>query len=323
MRVAEEAGTPAPSTPPAATQPPAPSGPVSASDPAPAPSSHVVARPSLPDTTITSSGVQQLDFSSVGRGGTPDDDDPWTDLVFAKAHQRSERREKQLRNIEKNKAQHEKDHLERLLEGLQGSDWLRVMGISGITASEKKRYEGKRAFFIGEVTALIEKFRVWREEEKRLREESRRARPNARPRPPPMAADRKHKRANAHEGDEVAREGSDVDAGAARQLHHEATLATEGISRPPATKRARGPAKVVEASVADEPPVKSLFSKAYQRRAALGHHRRSERNALAFGQPIPEMPEGEFDLPDDILSSNTIAARARARRRLNRAAQVP
>ncbi|OJD15525.1 hypothetical protein AJ78_04221 [Emergomyces pasteurianus Ep9510] len=93
--------------------------------------------------------------------------DPLDDDVYFKAHRRIERQEKQLRNIERERAQHEKVQLDRLLDELQGHDWLRVMGISGITETEKKLYEPKRAYFIKEVSALIEKFRVWKEEEKR------------------------------------------------------------------------------------------------------------------------------------------------------------
>ena len=77
-----------------------------------------------------------------------------------------ERQEKQLRNIEKERAQHEKVHLEALLEGLRGHEWLRVMGISGITDTEKKEYESNRDYFIREVAGLVEKFKAWKEEEK-------------------------------------------------------------------------------------------------------------------------------------------------------------
>ena len=66
---------------------------------------------------------------------------------------------------------HEKVQLERLLEGLRGHDWLRVMGISGITETEKKLYEPKRDHLIREVKILLEKFRLWKEEEKRRKVE--------------------------------------------------------------------------------------------------------------------------------------------------------
>ena len=111
--------------------------------------------------------AQRVDLSTLAQPGRRSTKDPLNTDVFIKAHRRPERQEKQLRNIEKERAQHEKVQLDRLLDELKGPDWLRVMGISGITESEKKLYEPKRIYFIREVTALIEKFKYWKEEEKR------------------------------------------------------------------------------------------------------------------------------------------------------------
>ncbi|KAA8617209.1 SAS4 domain-containing protein [Pyrenophora tritici-repentis] len=99
------------------------------------------------------------------------DEDPLADAVYFTQHRRAERKEKQLRNIEKERAMHEKVQLERLLDGLQGPDWLKVMGITGVTDGERKDWEAKRSYFVKEVEALVDKFRVWKEEEKRLRAE--------------------------------------------------------------------------------------------------------------------------------------------------------
>ncbi|KAK1917030.1 hypothetical protein P3342_001612 [Pyrenophora teres f. teres] len=98
-------------------------------------------------------------------------EDPLADAVYFTQHRRAERKEKQLRNIEKERAMHEKVQLERLLDGLQGPDWLKVMGITGVTDGERKDWEAKRTYFVKEVEALVDKFRVWKEEEKRLRAE--------------------------------------------------------------------------------------------------------------------------------------------------------
>ena len=97
--------------------------------------------------------------------------DPLDDDFYIKIHRRLERQEKQLRNIEKERAMHEKVQLERLLDGLKGPDWLRTMGISGITDGDKKAYEPKRDHLIREVRMLLEKFRLWKEEEKRRKVE--------------------------------------------------------------------------------------------------------------------------------------------------------
>jgi len=66
---------------------------------------------------------------------------------------------------------HEKVQLERLLDNLQGPDWLKVMGITGVTDGERKEWEPKRDFFIKEVELLVDKFRLWKEQEKKLKVE--------------------------------------------------------------------------------------------------------------------------------------------------------
>ncbi|PYH47660.1 acetyltransferase SAS4-like domain-containing protein [Aspergillus saccharolyticus JOP 1030-1] len=96
-----------------------------------------------------------------------DPEDPLDESIFFRAHRRNERQEKQLRNIERDRAQHEKQHLDRLLDELQGHDWLRIMGISSHTEQDKKLYEPKRDYFIREISAVLQKFKIWKEEEKR------------------------------------------------------------------------------------------------------------------------------------------------------------
>ncbi|RAH45571.1 acetyltransferase SAS4-like domain-containing protein [Aspergillus brunneoviolaceus CBS 621.78] len=97
----------------------------------------------------------------------PIPEDPLDEGIFFRAHRRNERQEKQLRNIERDRAQHEKQHLDRLLDELQGHDWLRIMGISSHTEQDKKLYEPKRDYFIREISAVLQKFKIWKEEEKR------------------------------------------------------------------------------------------------------------------------------------------------------------
>jgi hypothetical protein len=129
----------------------------------------IAASPAPPTNDLTA--FQTIDFSPILKSLPSSPTDPLTDAFFLNAHKRPERQEKQLRNIERERAQHEKVQLDRLLEGLKGHDWLKVMGISGITESERKTYEGKRAWFIREVTALIDKFKAWKEEERRRKME--------------------------------------------------------------------------------------------------------------------------------------------------------
>lgn len=126
-----------------------------------------VAQSGMDNPLLELHDAQIIDLRLPANNSRKPSKDPLDDDVYFKAHRRIERQEKQLRNIERERAQHEKVQLDRLLDELQGHDWLRVMGISGITETEKKLYEPKRAYFIKEVSALIEKFRVWKEEERR------------------------------------------------------------------------------------------------------------------------------------------------------------
>lgn len=260
-----------------------------------------------PDSISASlNDTRKLDLSRLFVPHYPSD--PLGDELYFKAHRRAERQEKQLRNIEKERAQHEKVQLERLLEGLKGHDWLRVMGISGITDSEKKAFEPKRDYFIREVRSLIEKFRRWKEEEKRRKVEKEMS---------VKADDEDDEEEEEEEGeDEDASQAArstpqDVDALAALQLQSEAVSATR------ARKRFARTAPVALQPPPIEKPFTSFYSKPYMRDAAIGKHRRG-RTRFAFGEPLPEPREKDFCLPNDMLTDDAIRASARSRRRARR-----
>ncbi|CAK1363277.1 hypothetical protein CB0940_04622 [Cercospora beticola] len=275
--------------------------------------------------TIASPSVN-LDFLAKTLSETPDD--PLTDEHFLKTHNRAERKEKQLRNIERERAMHEKVQLERLLDGLQGHDWLKVLGITGITDGEAKRYQKKRDYFISEVQALIDKFAQWKEQERRLRmrKEAAQARLDA-------ATD---------EGDSTASSveppSSDLNASAARQLQQEtvnavkasasskskgklpmynATSATSKASTPLSTP---GLIRTMPPPLPPSPevPITSFYSKRHLRDAALSKSRQTTRNVTAFGHPVPDLPEQEFALPEELTTPDALRARARERRRRKR-----
>ncbi|MCJ1380832.1 hypothetical protein MMC17_003941 [Xylographa soralifera] len=249
--------------------------------------------------------TQKIDFSSLSRQVLHKATDPLSDEVYFKAHRRAERQEKQLRNIEKERAQHEKVQLERLLEGLKGHDWLRIMGISGITDSEKKSFESKRDWFIREVSCLIDKFRRWKEEEKRRKVEKELS----------VKADEEEddedddESGGSYENSTISPQ--DVDALAALQLQNESVSASR-------TKHKGKHAMI--ASLQPPPlerPFTSFYSKSYMREAALGKHRRG-RTRFAFGQIVPELAERPFHLPREMLTDDAIRASARSRRRARR-----
>lgn len=250
------------------------------------------------ETFTTLNDATRIDLSAMDKRSVTRD--PMSDAVYLKAHRRAERQEKQLRNIEKERAMHEKVQLERLLDGLRGHDWLRVMGISGITDTEKKAYEPKRDYFIREVLILLEKFREWKEEEKRRKVEKEESM---------LDEDEDQEEDGSDEGVESDDDPPDyIDAEAlATQFHEEATLATKA----PPTKRSH------RAKAPSAPPVPkpftSFYSKPYLRDAAISKHRRG-RARFAFGQPLPEPVERDFGLPEDILSPEAIDGVRRSRR---------
>jgi Something about silencing, SAS, complex subunit 4 len=274
--------------------------------------------------------AQVVDFSTLERAAKQSRDDPLPDSLYHKPHRRAERQEKQLRNIEKERAQHEKQHLERLLEGLIGPDWLKVMGVSGITESEKKEYEPKRDIFIREVAGLVEKFKVWKEEEKRRKAEKEQA----------VLAEEAEEQADEEDVEDVPDEEfgqltvidtmsdgdppdySDVDAWAARQLHQEAIGATSRSS----LKKQRLEQPQIQKKLKAPPPPQpftSFYSKPYLRAAAIGNHRRSGRSVTAFGLPIPDMPQRDFMPPLEVLNPEVVKARERSKRRLKRETKDP
>ncbi|KAI9828919.1 MAG: hypothetical protein M1826_005842 [Phylliscum demangeonii] len=281
--------------------------------------------PGVADDSGKLHNCQRLNFSSVEMGMRKDQFDPLTVSFYEDVHRRAQRREKRQRNIEQNKAQHERDCLARTLAGLQGPDWLRVLGVSAVTASEKKAYEPKRDFFIEEVTALLERFRTWKEEEKRRRVAKERgmllgaSQSNGKEKiPAGLERPRQHPQVEDDLSDGNSSDHGDADASATRQLRREAKLATNGRSTP-APSHVAADAKKVSDPSAEEEPLTSFYKKKYQRTAAVGNHRRSERHKLAFGHPLPQMEEDQdFQLPGHILSSEAASDDGRTQRVSNR-----
>ncbi|KAF2716314.1 hypothetical protein K431DRAFT_289504 [Polychaeton citri CBS 116435] len=274
-------------------------------------------------------GCQRLDLDFASRTLSGSQADPLSDAHFYKSHRRAERREKQMRNIEKERAMHEKVQLDALLNGLLGHDWLRVMGISGVTENEAKKFEPKRNFFVAEVEALVGKFHAWKKEEKRQRlqkDEARRATEedgNERKEDDDEDDDTNEPEVEtgANEADEIDSlepSSSDLNASAAQQLRQEAAESLRPISQ---SVKARPKHTMVE-SMIERPlpplePMTSFYQKRHLRDAAL-RKARPGRNATAFGQPIPDLDEQEFELPADLISEDILRANARERRARNR-----
>lgn len=251
--------------------------------------------------------AQRVDFAFLDKHCKANPkEDPLSDDYYDTAHKKAERLERSIRNAEKGRAQHEKDQVIRLLEGLQGHDWLKVMGVTGITESKRNDYAPARDYFIKGCLAIIEKFRTWREEEKRRKLEKEKALAEA-------EDEEVEDEGQASDGDPP--DYSDVDHAAARQLHQEAVARSIPLIQTKATeKRVKLEPKVVSMDELEK-EFKSFYSKRHQREAAIGRHRRSGRLTVAWGHPVPEVPKTDFELPDEFKNKETLEANARRKRR--------
>jgi hypothetical protein len=101
--------------------------------------------------------AQRVDFPFLDRHAENGAKDPLSDAYFAAIHRNPERQEQTLRTIDKGLAQHEKDQVMALLEDLQGHDWLKLMGVSGITDSKEKDFEQARTYFIKGCEIILDK----------------------------------------------------------------------------------------------------------------------------------------------------------------------
>jgi hypothetical protein len=254
--------------------------------------------------------AQKVDFTFLDRHTKANpQSDPLPDSYYDIPHRRGKRLEMSIRNSEKGRAQHEKDQVARLLEGLQGHDWLKVMGVSGITESKKKEFEPAREHFIKGCQGILDKFRSWREEEKRRKLEKGKA----------LAEAAQEGEDESEESDGDPPDYSDVDHAAAMQLHEEAIA--RSAPHPPTKRRAEKRAKVeFEELPMDrvEKEFKSFYKKPHLRQAALGKQRKSGRSVSAWGHPIPEVPEVDFDLPEELKEEAANDTTARRKRRVRR-----
>lgn len=324
-----------------------------------------------------------LDFTFLGnqhksKGAV----DPLPDAYYKVHHKRAERLERSIRNTEKGRAKHEKNQIIRLLDGLEGSDWLRIMGVSGITESKKKTFEPAREHFIRGCRAILEKFRLWSVEEKRRKQEKDREHAEAtasigaasrekkiaktdataqkaRGRPPSKATGRGTVKRVTYEDnalserpeednnaaskgveensdlaadeeadDDSQPDSSDFDAVITQQLREEALGRSRLASKSadPARKRQISSRftkrHLRDASTAPEDTsslpqpkeVTSFFQKRYQRDAAVARDRRRGRTVMAWGQPVPDVTETEFQLPNDFFEDKAIAESTSSRR---------
>ncbi|PNP58466.1 hypothetical protein THARTR1_01482 [Trichoderma harzianum] len=282
---------------------------------------------------------QRIDFGFLeAQHKNKNIEDPLPDGLFEPIHKKAERVERSIRNTEKGRAQHEKDQIIRLLEGLQGHDWLRVMGVSGVTETKKKKFEPARMHFIKGCQAILAKFRNWNLEEKRRKLEKERAlAERAEQEEESDNSDESQEREDSHsresdeeddeeedeedegedeaEEDEPSQDDASETSSPAKQLRREARARSKLAAKN--SNKSRPANKPTPPTKPPEPPkeFKSFFTKKYERESALNRQRRAGRKVLAWGHPIPDIVEADFALPEEYRNEETLKARERKKRR--------
>ncbi|KAL7811819.1 something about silencing, SAS, complex subunit 4 domain-containing protein, partial [Trichoderma gracile] len=286
---------------------------------------------------------QRIDFGFLdAQHKNKNIEDPLPDSLFEPIHKKAERVERSIRNTEKGRAQHEKDQIIRLLEGLQGHDWLRVMGVSGVTESKKKKFEPARMHFIKGCQAILAKFRNWNLEEKRRKLEKEKAlaekaeredesdnsdaesqeREDSRSRESDESEDEEDEAEDEAEEEEPSQDDASETSSPAKQLRREARARSKLAAAN--SKRSRPAHKPAPPTKPPEPPreFKSFFAKRYERESALNRQRRAGRKILAWGHPIPDIAEADFILPEEYRDEETLKARERKKRRDRRELRI-
>ena len=250
--------------------------------------------------------AQQIDLAMFGSLSAVQDakEDPLADELYKGPHLREERKEKGIKSQETVASLYARAHIAQLLEGLQGPDWLKTLGVRGVVTEAKQvGFKEARTYFIKKCVAYLRKCKEWKEVEKR------------------RGTAKKRKAEKLEEDDGNDSDGdppdySDVDYAAAMQLHAEAVKRSAPYG---GRNRSRGgsapPSKVVK----PQKPITSFFAKPHLREAALStKRRRSNRGVLAFGSPIPDVPEKEFELSDEIRKAVAAARSQRSPRKTTR-----
>ncbi|KYK57595.1 hypothetical protein DCS_04606 [Drechmeria coniospora] len=269
--------------------------------------------------------AQRIDFGFLEtQQNSKNVQDPLPDSLFQPIHRRAQRLERSIRNSEKGRAQHEKDQIVRLLEGLQGHDWLRIMGVSGITETKKKTFEPARAYFTKGCQAILDKFKSWNLEEKKRKQKRGRAVAEQEQAAEEQGMTEQYQENGVEDEAEDGRdrEGS-VDSSTSQDDASEASSPAKQLrqeamarSRMAASKRPRASTRPTPPRPSEPPrEFKSFFRKRHEREAALNRNRRTGRKVLAWGLPLPEFDEADYVLASRYRDEETLNVRARKKRR--------
>lgn len=250
--------------------------------------------------------------------------DPLTDDLYIKSHRGMGREEKRLRNVERDKAAYDKQRYEERLEKLRGTDWIKTFNLGGIAMKlGNAEMEKRRQVVIKWHESLLEKFKAWKEEERRQKAAKggrlSRSMTNSQERDTVESEDL-HDQTAHNDDDEQIDEEEDIYA-----IVDDSDDAGDNSYHSKPYRHTLKPSKGAHRFLYAESPKKkqsdlkaftSFYGKSHMRLAAISTGRKSSRNLTAFGEPLPEIEEKEFLLPDEFFQQT--ARHMRARRRVSK-----
>lgn len=213
--------------------------------------------------------------------------DPLVDEVYIPAHRGEERREKRIRNIEREVLAHNIEKIEKDLEKIHSPDWIKTIGLSPavVAATSKKELDARRQRLIGHLEAIVEKHKSYKDTERRKKT----GRTTSTP-PPGQSQDR-------------------IPSTTAPSVHDSARSFTNEDDDSTSQHRVSGKKPRRISNGPNKPPPEereftSFYDKPYLRQQALSGWRKSSRTQTAFGQPLPPLVEKEYELPSYITAKS-------------------
>ncbi|KAK9458584.1 something about silencing, SAS, complex subunit 4-domain-containing protein [Lipomyces oligophaga] len=221
--------------------------------------------------------------------------DPLSDTSFINLHRRGEREEKHYQNFERDKIMYERLRCERHLDTLNGPDWIKsVLALTPVdNPSDDSELSNKRTKLIQELQSLLDKFELWKENEKSFKSLTDRDR-------------------DATQRERLQR----------LQTRKKSLLLSSSASllAKTSTTRRRGRPRKTEASVSISPSKPQFSSKRIAKQKpedpnlriiSTIHRKRSE--PLAFGYPVPSIHYSQFKIPESWIRIRDDLRRSQSR----------
>ncbi|KAI5847311.1 something about silencing, SAS, complex subunit 4-domain-containing protein [Morchella snyderi] len=255
--------------------------------------------------------------------------DPLSEDIYIRPHTSMGREEKRLRNVERDRAAHDKQRYEDRLERLRGPDWIKTFNLS--TIAQKLglvEMEKRKAGVVRWHESLLRKFKAWKEEERRKKlataGRTSRSLTNSQERDLDESGDPDGRTffENEDEGEEDKEDGkaekdiyaitddSDDDDHLHRSKQHRHTSKSSKSSHRLITAESPKKKQLIHK------PFISFYNNPHMRQAVLNTSRKSSRNLKPFGVSLPELEIKDFELPEEFHQKT--ARHLRARRRVSK-----